>query len=278
MVARLALLILCWLLPGAALAAEPRCLSCHAAHHAELGGCLDCHRGDPRSSRPEIAHFGLIPARYSHFRMPESALVERGGKRIDETGCRRCHVIGRRGNRLATDLDQSVRASAPEELAGAIRRPVLFMPDFHWPEPLLDEVVNALFAAGKDGKEAEDELPRIVHFEVEGTAGENPFVKHCGSCHRVLTAAAGGLGASDYAPNLSGLLTPFFPVEYREKEPFSRENLKKYLDNPRQTRPLTRMAPVRLEEGEYRRLLEIIAEDISILPPDAPQAPLRDIP
>ncbi|TRO80509.1 selenite/tellurite reduction operon c-type cytochrome lipoprotein ExtS [Trichloromonas acetexigens] len=268
MVARLALLILCWLIPGAVLAAEPRCLSCHAVHYAELGGCRDCHRGDPRSSRLEIAHFGLIPARYSHFRMPDSGLVERGGKRIDETGCRRCHVIGGRGNRLATDLDRSVQTSTPQELAESIRRPVLFMPDFHWSEPHLDEVINALFAAGKDGKSVEDELPRIVHFEVEGTAEENPFVKHCGSCHRVLTAAAGGLGSSDYAPNLSGLLTPFFPVEYRENEPFNRDNLKKYLDNPRQTRALTRMAPVPLKEEDYRKLLDVIAEDVSTIPPE----------
>lgn len=270
MVARLALLILCWLLPGAALAAEPHCLSCHAAHYAEMGGCLDCHRGDPRSSRLEIAHFGLIPARYSHFRMPGSVVVERGGKRIDETGCRRCHVIGGRGNRLATDLDQSVGTSAPEELAEAIRRPVLFMPDFHWSEALLDEVVNALYAAARGREMAGEELPRIVHFEVEGTAGENPFVKHCGSCHRVLTAAAGGLGETDVAPNLSGLLTPFYPVAYRENEPFNRDNLKKYLDNPRQTRPLTRMAPVPLKEEDYRKLLEVIAEEISVVPLETP--------
>ncbi|MDX9710263.1 MAG: selenite/tellurite reduction operon c-type cytochrome lipoprotein ExtS [Trichloromonas sp.] len=268
MVARLALLILCWLLSGAAFAAEPRCLSCHAAHYAELGGCIDCHRGDPRSSRLEIAHFGLISARYAHFRMPDSALVERGSKRIDATGCRRCHVIGGRGNRLATDLDQSVRTSTPEELAEAIRRPVLFMPDFHWSEPLLDEVVNALYAAARGREMAGEELPRIVHFEVAGTAGENPFVKHCGSCHRVLTAAAGGLGESDYAPNLSGLLTPFFPVEYREKEPFNRDNLKKYLGNPRQTRALTRMAPVPLKDGDCRKLLDVIAEEISVIPPE----------
>lgn len=194
--------------------------------------------------------------------------MERGGKRIDETGCRRCHVIGGRGNRLATDLDQSVRDSGPEELAEAIRRPVLFMPDFHWPDALLDEVVNALYAAARDREMAEDELPRIVHFEMEGRADENPFVKHCGSCHRVLTAAAGGLGAADYAPNLSGLLTPFFPVEYRENEPFNRDNLKKYLDNPRLTRPLTRMAPVPLKDEEYRKLLEVIAEDVSTIPPE----------
>lgn len=237
-------------------------------HYAELGGCLDCHRGDPRSSRTEIAHFGLISARYSHFRMPGSALVERGGKRIDETGCRRCHVIGGRGNRLATDLDQSVRVSAPEELAEAIRRPVLFMPDFHWPDPLLDEVVNALYAVGGKGEAARDELPRTVHFEVAGTAGENPFVKHCGACHRALTLAAGGLGESNYAPNLSGLLSPFFPVEYRENEPFNRDNLKKYLDNPRQTRALTRMAPVPLKDGDYRKLLDVIVEDVSIIPPE----------
>jgi len=265
LVAHLALLICLWLLPGAALAAEPRCLSCHAVHYAELGGCLDCHRGDPRSSRLEIAHFGLISGRYAHFRRPGSILVERGGKRIDETGCRRCHIIGGRGNRLATDLDQSVSESAPGELVEAIRRPVLFMPDFHWPDALLDEVVNALYAAACR-EMAEDELPRIVHFERGEEAGENFFVKHCGACHRVLTAAAGGLGETDNAPNLSGLLTPFFPVKYREDEPFNRDNLKKYLDNPRQTRPLTRMAPVPLKEEDYRQLLEVIAEDVSLIP------------
>jgi len=257
--------ILCGFLP-AAVQASVSCLRCHATHYAEMGGCVDCHRGDPRSSRPVIAHYGLIPADYAHFTLPDTEEVKNGNKLLDEMACRRCHVIGGRGNRLATSLDQSVNLSDPLTLAEAIRDPVLFMPDFQIPAPLLVEVVNALYAAGVGREVPQEEPPQVVHFEANDKTQENVFIKNCGGCHRTLTAALGGLGRGEVAPNLSGLLTPFFPPTYKEdsEDPWNRENLKKWIENPRKSRPLARMAPIRLEEEDFNRLIDILDEDVTV--------------
>ncbi|AJF05860.1 selenite/tellurite reduction operon c-type cytochrome lipoprotein ExtS [Geoalkalibacter subterraneus] len=257
--------LVCWCLPAVA-DESVSCLRCHPVHYAERGSCVDCHRGDPRSSRPVIAHFGLIPADYSDFTLPESAVVKNGNKLLDEMACRRCHVIGGRGNRLATSLDQSVNLSDPLRLAEAIREPVLFMPDFHLPDPLLVEVVNALYAAGVGREVPAEQTPQVVHFEESDENEDNAFIKNCGACHRTLTTALGGLGSGEVAPNLSGLLTPFFPPTYKDDsdDPWNRDRLKKWIDNPRKSRPLVRMAPVRLEEEDFSRLMDILSEDVTV--------------
>ncbi|MFO7576570.1 MAG: selenite/tellurite reduction operon c-type cytochrome lipoprotein ExtS [Pelovirga sp.] len=270
MVFRLALLILLCapvVVTGAADDSLNRCLVCHPVHHASLGSCVDCHRGDPRSSRPNIAHFGLIQARYAWFNLPDSTRVEDGARQLDTYACRRCHVVDQRGNQLASNLDQSVALSAPLPLVEAIRQPVIFMPDFHLPDTLLDRLINALYAAGRRAIIPAGEKPQVVHFEGQTGAADNLFVKHCGSCHRVLTAAQGGLGSSDVAPNLSGLLTPHYPATAADNTAWTRENLQKWLKNPRDIHPLTRMMPVPMEEEELARLLDLLDEEISLSPP-----------
>jgi hypothetical protein len=62
---------------------------------------------------------------------------------------------------------------------------------------------------------------------------ENAFDKHCGGCHRVLTRRWGGLGSGLVGPNLSGLTSEFYPMPFREGEPWTAERLKKWLENPR---------------------------------------------
>lgn len=190
--------------------------------------------------------------------------MERGRKLLDETACRRCHVIGDRGNRLATDLNQSVNLSDPLVLVEAIRDPVLFMPDFHFSDTLLVEVVNALYDAGV-GREAPDtEVPRVVHFEDRGEQRDNVFLKNCGACHRVLTSALGGLGTGEVAPNLSGLLTPSYPPTYESEKSWNRDHLKKWLDNPRRSRKLARMPPIQLNDKDFGRLVDIFDEEVEV--------------
>jgi cytochrome c2 len=272
LVFRLALLILLCapvVVSGAADDSLNRCLACHPVHHEALGSCIDCHRGDPRSSRPNIAHFGLIQARYAWFNLPDSTQVEEGAGQIDTYACRRCHVIGQRGNQLATNLDQSVGLSAPALLVDAIRQPVIFMPDFHLPEALLDRLINALYAAGRHAVIPPGEKPQVVHFEGQASPADNLFVKHCGSCHRVLTAAQGGLGSGEVAPNLSGLLTPHYPATAADNTAWTRENLQKWLKNPRDIHPLTQMMPVPMEDEELGRLLVLLDEEIVVSAPAA---------
>lgn len=274
MVIRLALLILFYV-PVMALAAEEplnRCLSCHPAHHQQYGGCTDCHRGDIRSSRLNIAHFGLIAGRYAHFNLPNSPLVELGKQQLDLYACRRCHISGDKGNRLATNLDHIVTASSPASLIDAIRNPVQFMPDFHLTDTQFEVLINALYALAQKIEQSSEEVPQVVHFDDRVDMEENIFVKHCGGCHQILTSTLGGLGSGIVAPNLSGLLTEFYPKTADNGEAWNRENLKKWLKNPREIHPLTQMMPLSLDDEEFAKLLELIDNSLT----DSPEQALSD--
>ncbi len=266
MVFRLALLILLCI-PIVAVSSQETpnlCLSCHQGHHQEYGTCIDCHRGDPRSSRLNIAHFGLVQARHAWFNLPDTSQVEQGTRQLETNACRRCHVIGDKGNQLATNLDRSTKASDPLTLIEAIRNPVLLMPDFHLPDFRLDVLINALFSLGQTVAVVSGEMPHIVHFEGREKMQENLFVKHCGGCHQVLTATLGGLGNGIVAPNLSGLLTEYYPETAKDNSAWKRDNLKEWLKNPRDIHPLTQMMPVQLEDEELTQLFDMLDEDISL--------------
>lgn len=260
MVLRLALLIL--LLP-ATLNADGSlnlCLSCHPPHHQQYGTCSDCHRGDPRSSRHEIAHFGLIAGRYAWFMIPGSPQTESGVQLLDRYACRRCHISGSKGNELATNLDDSAIGSSPPLLVEAIRHPVRFMPDFHLPDSLLDALINALYAQALHSEPNAEEVPRIVHFDEGNAAQTDLFTKHCGGCHQLLTTTLGGLGTGVVAPNLSGLLTEFYPQTADNETAWTSDKLEKWLKNPRDIHPLTQMMPVQLKDADVNRLLELLQQ------------------
>ena len=242
-------------------AAQGNCLKCHPSHYDEVGSCTFCHRGDPRTARVGLAHHDLIAGRFSFFAIPESPVTQSGVKLIEKAGCRRCHHSGGKGNTLASDLDRLLPAARPDEVLQSIRQPVLFMPDFAFPEATAVPLVNALFSHSLKAEKPVGETPLVVHFEgVERS--ENAFDKHCGGCHRVLTRQWGGLGSGLVGPNLSGLTSEFYPVPYREGEPWNAERLKKWLENPRAVRPQARMRPQVLEPEELTRVMKIVAPPI----------------
>ncbi|MCK4389728.1 MAG: hypothetical protein KAV83_05785 [Desulfobacterales bacterium] len=241
-----------------ALAGGSGCLKCHQPNHQERGACVSCHRGNSRTDRIEIAHHNLVPAKFAHFTMEASPVVKRGEKLVETSGCRRCHVTGAKGNRLATNLDKALVLARPQGLFDTIKRPVLFMPDFCFKEEHITELVNAILAGAARVEPEAGEIPLVIHFEDEKEAKENDFVSHCGTCHRVLTARFGGLGKGDIGPNLSGLFSEHYPGIYYDKEPWSSEGLKKWLKNPREVRKKTQMAPIRLTPDEFSRLLETV--------------------
>lgn len=234
------------------------CLECHESHYEEKGSCVGCHRGNPRTDRVSIAHYDLIQAKYADFTMEGSPVVQRGGKLVETSGCRRCHVTGAKGNSLATNLDRIFVAVRPQRLFDAIKTPVLFMPNFCFKETHIVELVNAILAEAARTEPEAREIPLVIHFEDEKQAEEKVFVKHCGSCHMVLTARFGGLGKGNIGPNLSGLFSEYYPKTYGNKEQWSSEPLKKWLKNPREARKNARMAPVKLTPNEFSRLLEAL--------------------
>jgi cytochrome c2 len=203
-----------------------------------------------------------VPAELSHFTIPGSVRVEEGKRVAERFGCRRCHRLGEKGTRLATDLDR-LAGDDPSRLFEAIRQPVLFMPDFRFDDRRTADVVNAVmaFAATSPEKRAEA-APQVVHFETVRVKGDNLFVTKCGGCHRLLTPREGGLGTGTVAPNLSGLFTPFYPTPHKPGEPWTPERLGRWLDNPRAVRPGTLMSPVPLNKEEKAKLFPLLLVDL----------------
>jgi cytochrome c2 len=253
-----AALMLLAVAPALAGPARELCQSCHPSHYVERGLCTTCHRGNPASDRKNISHPLLITGRYAAFTLGDSPLLRRGERLIDQFACRRCHIIGGRGNRLSANLDHSVARKAPEAITESILHPVQNMPDFHMEKSRSVMLVNTLLAEADRQKAVSGEQRQIVHFDRAGAAGKDVFSRTCGSCHRALTARQGGLGQGDAGPNLSGLLSPYYPETYKDNGRWSERDLEIWLKNPRQVRPMARMQPVILTVPEFRELVEVL--------------------
>ncbi|MDY6839657.1 MAG: selenite/tellurite reduction operon c-type cytochrome lipoprotein ExtS [Thermodesulfobacteriota bacterium] len=249
---------ICFLQSVIALAGSSGCVKCHECQYGGKGTCIDCHRGNPRTDRISIAHHNLIWAKYAHFAVEGSPVLQRGHELIRSSGCRRCHLTSAKGDRLATNLDRGLDATQPQALFDAIKSPVIFMPDFFFKEAHIIELVNAILAGAARAEPEGREMPLVIHFEDEEQAEESIFGKHCGSCHKVLTTRFGGLGKGDIGPNLSGLFSEHYPRTDSEREPWSSKSLKNWLENPRQISKYAQMPPVILPSDGFRRLLEIL--------------------
>lgn len=219
---------------------------------------MACHRGNPASERKNIAHQRLIAGRYARFTLADDQLFREGNRLLEQYACRRCHVIGGKGNRLSVNLDHSAGRKSPEEMAASIRRPVQNMPDFRMGEAQETALVNALLSAASHQSVTSAKRPQVVHFDQASEAGQDVFSIKCGPCHRMLTVRLGGLGRGDAGPNLSGLLSPFYPKSFRNAEVWSAERLRRWLENPRAIRAGSRMQPVKLSETEIRDLLDVL--------------------
>jgi len=244
--------------PAQAATVRNQCLSCHPPHYGEQGACVDCHRGNPRTSRSALAHSGLIKGRYASFTNPQSGAVVSGKRLAEQSACRRCHILSETGNRLASNLDSLLKTSTPAEIRTALTDPAIFMPTFSFSEQDLDRMITVILAGGlKSGKNIQ-EPPRIVHFNEQKPGQHNMFVKQCGGCHKLLSKQHGGLGSGITGPNLSGLLTRFYPFNFEGDKQWNEERLKRWLKNPREFRSQTLMRPIPLKPGEWEQLLKTI--------------------
>lgn len=233
------------------------CLSCHPLHYAERGGCGLCHRGNPASARKNIAHEGLLGGKYIRFTIGDVAQMKEGQRLVDQLACRRCHITAGRGNRLAASLDAAAAQKTAVDLALSIRRPVVNMPDFVLKEEQITSLVNALYA-GSRVRLADAASPVRVHFNTTGKQNADLFSKKCGSCHRIVSQRLGAVGSGDVAPNLSGLLSIYFPKTFRNGESWTARKLDGWIKNPRDTRKWATMPPVTLTGAESKELESII--------------------
>jgi len=234
------------------------CLKCHAVHYAERGLCTGCHRGNPGSDRKNIAHHRLIEGRFSHFTLGNVAVVKEGNRLVDQLACRRCHRIAGRGNALAASLDTLIDTKMPKEVVDSIRRPVPGMPDFRLDEQQAGALVNAIFSGTRKDSIKGGERPLVRHFDKNSRSVEDVFGKNCGACHRMLTTRKGLIGAGDIGPNLSGLLSQYYPLTFKNGNKWTDTALQAWLKNPRHVLSNSTMRPVRLDEKQWRDLKQTL--------------------
>lgn len=258
MVARLLIIVLLLsALPAGGASPRQLCLTCHQAHYSGRGTCTQCHLGNPASERKNIAHAGIRAARFSRFTLGDAVWIKEGDRLLDQFACRRCHVIAGRGNRLSANLDSSATRKTADELARSIYYPVAHMPDFGLDEERITTLVNMILA-GAQGRSAAVSAPVTVHFNLAGRKKQDVFSLKCGSCHRILSLHRGALGTGGIGPNLSGLFTDQYPRSFKNGEAWTPQNLKAWLNNPRELRPMSQMQPVLLSAEEFRELGEIL--------------------
>jgi cytochrome c2 len=233
--------------------ARQLCLSCHPVHYAGRGGCSDCHLGNPAAARKNIAHAGLRAGKYACFILGNVTLNRAGEQLLEQLACRRCHVSGGRGNRLAVNLDVAAVSRTADELVRSIKHPVANMPDFALSDEQVTTLVNALLA-GSQGRHSMGGAPEKVHFSTSGAKKTDIFSAKCGSCHRLLSQRLAALGTGGVGPNLSGLLSPYYPKTFRSGEAWSSNKLALWLKNPRAIRSGGRMQPVILTGAELKEL------------------------
>lgn len=241
-------------LPALAGQKQQLCLTCHPSHFTGQGSCTACHRGNPGAGRKNIAHHGLINGRFARFTLGDVEEVRKGKRLMEQLACRRCHVSGGRGNRLAMDLDVASLQKTPVELVTSIRNPAQAMPDFRLPEERLIDVVTTILANAQGQKKNTLEKPFIVHFHHLENSRKDVFTRKCGECHRALTVKLGTIGHGDNGPDLSGLLSPYYPKSYGNSGPWTRTHLARWLKNPRAVRPWAIMRPVVLTDQEIAEL------------------------
>jgi len=233
------------------------CLACHPRHYGEQGGCSSCHRGNPSSRRPNVAHQGLVAGQHARFMLQGDSAARQGERLAERLGCRRCHVIAARGNRLAANLDQAAVARGSAALVAALKNPAAAMPDFHLAKGEIDLLVNLLYAFA--AKRGGAEQPVAVHFRRDGSRDNDPFSLKCGPCHRVLSSSIGAAGRGSVAPDLSGLFTPFYPDVAAEGKPWTVRRLAQWLENPRELRRWSVMRPVSVTAAELEEIAAILA-------------------
>lgn len=230
------------------------CLSCHPVHYAERGGCSGCHLGNPAAARKNIAHAGLRGGKYARFTLGNAVEDKEGEQLLEQLACRRCHVSRGRGNRLAVSLDAAAARRTADELARSIRHSVANMPYFALREEQITTLVNAVLAGSKRQPENDETPPEKVHFTTSGTKNVDVFSKKCGSCHRLLSQRLAALGTGGIGPNLSGLLSPYYPETFRNGEAWNSKKLALWLKNPRAIRLEARMQAVMLTGAELKEL------------------------
>lgn len=239
--------------PSAAKApASAACLDCHRPHYARHGSCVDCHRGDARATRPDLAHHRLLAGAAAAWWLPGSPVLPRAVALRDSLGCRRCHVTGGKGERLAINLDTVAWPRTQQELREALVNPAAAMPAFGLSARGADTLVAVLL---RDADRYGGSPRYQVRFRAGSDDSLRTFARLCGGCHLALTPD-GPQGTGADGPDLSGLAGAFHPAA--ADSAWDRARLERWLRNPRALRPQATMLPVAVKPDELDAVLRAV--------------------
>jgi cytochrome c2 len=183
----------------------------------------------------------------------DSFPVFKGFMLIKIGACRRCHTIGDKGNRLATNLNESIREKSIKTLIEAIKKPFYYMPQFNFSDDQIDWILNGLLDYAFYAKKINDGFV-TVHFSTTKES-KNIFSEKCGKCHKIILKQVGPLGDGERGPNLSGLYMEEFN-SIKEVHRWDKKALKKWLKNPRVIKKGALMPVILKNDREIEEILE----------------------
>lgn len=232
---------------------ENTCISCHNNTCVEKGSnCTICHRGNDTTKRKDIAHYKLIKGEFAEFNNEKSPVTQRGITLIADANCIRCHKIGNSGANYATDLNSSVKRLSSDEIIKAVKEPAVNMPKFNFSDEDYRYLVTGLYYYTINTEVKS--ITQIVRLNNHDNSSDL-FNNKCGNCHKALTSI-GALGYYDSAPNLSSLKNSY--PEYLNGENWNKENLKKWLANPRSLKKNATMPKIELNEEESKKIIDVL--------------------
>jgi len=199
----------------------------------------------------------LRAGKYVRFTLGDTVRNGANERLLEQFACRRCHVSAKRGNRLAVSLDAAVSWKSAAELLQALRQPVANMPDFKLGEEQITTLLNAIYY-GSQGRTTDVSVPVKIHFATSTKKNIDIFSSKCGHCHRMLSERLGSVGTGDIGPNLSGLLSVYYPKTFKNNTAWTVQNLADWLKNPRAIRPWASMQPVLLTATELNKIEAVL--------------------
>ena len=235
-------------------------------HHLDQFGCVICHRGQGRATSVEEAHYTteaweqpLLPARYLESGCGQCHLgglagtprLNQGRKLLSTMGCVHCHTVKQPdGNVLKPDddpppLTHIAEKTSREWIYAWIKDPQAYavsatMPNFQLSDQDAADISAFLISQSTPSAAA--------HVDVKTSAGAKAVdpteaatlygASFCSSCHAEQNAA-GILVGGDFGPELTKVGSKVKP-----------EWLRRWLNNPENYEPGTRMPHYRLDEKQ----------------------------
>ena len=235
---------------------ENKCISCHNDNICMEKGnnCTVCHRGNDKTSRLDIAHYKLIKGDYAEFNNEKSIITQKGIQLINDANCTRCHKIGNTGSNYATDLNSTVKRLSTDEIIKSIQEPVINMPKFKFSKEDYRYLITGLYHYTINAEVKS--ITQVVRLNNKDNATAL-FNNKCGGCHKALTNI-GALGYYDSAPNLSSLKNSY--PDYLNGKSWNKDNLKKWLLNPRSIKKNATMPKIELNEEESKKIINLLLQ------------------